>query len=176
LGVAVTPDGSKVYVANEFDNTVSVIATATNMVVGPPINVGSSPVSFGLFIQPAPVVFSAFSAKLTVSSFQPKFTLQSNFTLGSTSNGINPAFEAVTLKIGTFTVTIPPGSFTLTAPGTYAFSGVISGLTINAKITHTGGKAYTFQATANANLLKTKNPTTVTLTIGNDTGTTTVRF
>jgi hypothetical protein len=153
-----------------------VIATATNTVVGSPINVGSSPVAFGVFIQPATSVFSAFTAKLTVSSFQPKFTLASNFTLGSTGNGINPAFEAVTLKIGTFTVTIPPGSFTPTSPGTYAFTGVISGLTIKASITHTAGKAYTFDATANANLIKTKSPTTVTLTIGNDTGTTTARF
>jgi poly(3-hydroxybutyrate) depolymerase len=36
-----------------------------------------------------PMSFSAFTAKLTVSSFQPKFTLASNFTLGSTSNSIN---------------------------------------------------------------------------------------
>jgi YVTN family beta-propeller protein len=176
FGVAVTPDGSKVYVTNATGNTVSVIATATNTVVGSPISVGTGPIAFGLFIQPASSVFSAFTAKLMVSSFQPKFTLVSNFTLGSTSNGINPAFEAVTLKIGTFTVTIPPGSFTLTAPGTYSFSGVISGLTISASITHTAGKAYTFDATANANLSKTKSPTMVTLTIGNDIATTTVRF
>jgi YVTN family beta-propeller protein len=174
-GLAVTPDGSKVYVANGV-NTVSVIATATNTVIGAPITVGNRPMAFGLFIQPATSVFSAFTAKLTVSSFQPKFTLHSNFTLGSKSNGINPQFEAVTLKIGTFAVTIPPGSFTLTAPGTYVFSGVISGLTINAKITHTSGKSYTFDATANADLSKTKSPATVTLTIGNDTGTTTARF
>jgi hypothetical protein len=49
-------------------------------------------------------------------------------------------------------------------------------LTISASITHTGGNAYTFDATANANLSRTKNPVTVTLTIGNDTGTTSVRF
>ena len=36
VGVAVTPDGSKVYVANG-DNTVSVIDTATNTVIGSPI-------------------------------------------------------------------------------------------------------------------------------------------
>jgi poly(3-hydroxybutyrate) depolymerase len=123
-----------------------------------------------------PMSFSAFTAKLTVISFQPKFTLASNFTLGSTSNSINPASEAVTLKIGTFTVTIPPGSFTLTAPETYSFFGVISGLTIKASITQTGSKTYSFQATANANLSKTKNPAIVTLTIGNDTGTTTAPF
>jgi YVTN family beta-propeller protein len=33
FGVAVTPDGSGVYVANAGNNTVSVIATATNTVV-----------------------------------------------------------------------------------------------------------------------------------------------
>jgi YVTN family beta-propeller protein len=54
FGVAVTPDGSKVYVANEGSGTVSVIATATNTVIGSPIAVGSAPVAFGLFIGPPP--------------------------------------------------------------------------------------------------------------------------
>src|SRR5262249_58331827 len=54
FGVAVSPDGSKVYVANENSNTVSVIDTATNTVVGSPIPVGRAPVAFGLFIQPLP--------------------------------------------------------------------------------------------------------------------------
>ncbi len=42
FGVAVTPDGSKVYVANDGSSTVSVIATATNTVTAT-IPVGSSP-------------------------------------------------------------------------------------------------------------------------------------
>jgi YVTN family beta-propeller protein len=50
-GLAVTPDGSKVYVANG-ENAVSVIATATNTVIGSPIPVGSDPLPFGVFIQP----------------------------------------------------------------------------------------------------------------------------
>jgi YVTN family beta-propeller protein len=41
FGVAVTPDGSRVYVANGGDGTVSVISTATNTVAGSPIVVGS---------------------------------------------------------------------------------------------------------------------------------------
>jgi YVTN family beta-propeller protein len=41
--VAVTPDGSKVYVANFGSNTVSVIATATDTVIGSPIAVGARP-------------------------------------------------------------------------------------------------------------------------------------
>jgi len=51
LGVSVTPDGRKVYVANDFDNTVSVIDTATNTVIAT-IPVGNGPVAFGIFIQP----------------------------------------------------------------------------------------------------------------------------
>ena len=46
------PDGSRVYVANGHDNNVSVIATATNTVVGSPIPVGKFPAPFGVFIQP----------------------------------------------------------------------------------------------------------------------------
>jgi YVTN family beta-propeller protein len=53
IGVAVTPDGSKVYVANQVDGTVSVISTATNTVTGSPIPVGTFPEAFGVFIQPA---------------------------------------------------------------------------------------------------------------------------
>jgi hypothetical protein len=128
-----------------------------------------------VFVQPT-VPFSAFSAKLAISSFKPSFTLLADFTLGSSSNGINPLFEDVTLRVGSFTTTIPPGSFTMTGPGTYAFIGVIDSVTLNALIKLKGGKEYTLHATANVNLAKTKSPATVTLTIGNDTGTTTVRF
>src|SRR5258708_1598062 len=53
IGVAVNPDGSKVYVANLNARAVSVIDTATNTVITT-IPVGSQPVAFGVFIQPAP--------------------------------------------------------------------------------------------------------------------------
>jgi YVTN family beta-propeller protein len=42
-GVAITPDGTKAYVTNCDDDTVSVIDTATNSVVGSPIRVGDGP-------------------------------------------------------------------------------------------------------------------------------------
>jgi YVTN family beta-propeller protein len=42
-GVAVTPDGSKVYVASRTGFTVLVIATATNKLTGSPIPVGDEP-------------------------------------------------------------------------------------------------------------------------------------
>ena len=41
--LAITPDGSRVYVTNQNSHTVSVINTATNTVVGLPITVGDDP-------------------------------------------------------------------------------------------------------------------------------------
>jgi YVTN family beta-propeller protein len=52
-GVAVTPDGSRVYIANELDGTVSVIDTATSTVTAT-IPIGNFVVAFGVFIQPGP--------------------------------------------------------------------------------------------------------------------------
>jgi len=49
----VTRDGRKVYVANEDDNNVSVIDTATNTAIAA-IPVGDIPIGLGIFIQPAP--------------------------------------------------------------------------------------------------------------------------
>lgn len=53
IGVAVTPDGSRVYVVNDGDSTVSVISTATDAVIGSPITVGAFLAALGVFIQPA---------------------------------------------------------------------------------------------------------------------------
>ncbi len=50
MGISVSPDGSKVYVANDGSFSVSVISTATNTVTGT-ISVGTSP--FGLSISPS---------------------------------------------------------------------------------------------------------------------------
>ena len=49
-GVGITPDGGKVYVANQLDNTVTVIDAAANAVIGSPIAVGRAPL--GLAITP----------------------------------------------------------------------------------------------------------------------------
>ena len=55
-GVAVTPDGSNVYVTNENDGTVSVINTATNNITDT-VDVGSNPIAFGQFIgKSAPII------------------------------------------------------------------------------------------------------------------------
>ena len=44
IGIAVIPDGTKVYVGNKFSNSVSVIDTATDTVIGSPIPLGNVPI------------------------------------------------------------------------------------------------------------------------------------
>jgi YVTN family beta-propeller protein len=51
VGLSVTSDGSKVYVANSADNTVSVIDATKNAVTAT-IPVGAHPIAFGQFIGP----------------------------------------------------------------------------------------------------------------------------
>ncbi len=53
-GIAVTPDGSRVLVVNNKDNTVSVLDAVTGAAVtGSPITVGTKPTSMGNFMSPA---------------------------------------------------------------------------------------------------------------------------
>ncbi|WP_165693793.1 Ig-like domain-containing protein, partial [Mycolicibacterium diernhoferi] len=49
-GITVAPNGTRVYVANSNDGTVSVINTATNSIVGAPIRVGLTPI--GVAVSP----------------------------------------------------------------------------------------------------------------------------
>jgi hypothetical protein len=110
------------------------------------------------------------------------FELESHFTLSSTAPGIHPHREPVTLQIGTFTITIPPGSFKKhDGEGAgddvfFTFRGVIDGVRIEALIKRTGTLRYAFFAKArHADLTGTKNPVLVSLTIGGDCGTTSVK-
>ena len=141
------------------------------------------------------VAFASFDAsKLRIRLGPPSsFDLASYFTLGAASHGINPLTEPVTLQIGTMTLTLPAGSFQLNHPGDDVFSGVVDGVSLNAKFhyeggsdwqskanatkrkgnkpTPKGGSDWQFKANAtNANLLGTANPVTVILSIGDDSG------
>jgi len=195
VGVAVTPDGADAYVANYSSGTISVIDTASNTVVAT-ISEGNGPVAVGIIPPPTGVLFSAFSAKLEIHfGDEPNtdhFNLNASFTLGSASNGIDPPTEPVTLKVGTFTTTIPRGSFKVDDDqddqndqeegvgmkrfGPFRVHGVIDGVDLRVLIRPTGAKRYALEAEArHADLTGTKNPVQVTLTIGGDSGTTLVK-
>ena len=119
--------------------------------------------------------FASSFAKLEIAKH--RFDLKESFTLGANSNGINPLTEDVTLQIGTFSVTIPAGSFKQIPHGRFAFEGVINGVNLEVQIVPLGNKIFTFKAEGTgADFTGLTNPVTVVLTIGTNTGSTTTRF
>ena len=127
------------YVANSSSGTVSVIDTATNSVEAATIMVGNDPLGVGVMPPPMGVPFLAFSATLGIhfggAPNEDSFNLHSPFTLSSTAPGLHPHRDPVTLQVGTFSITIPPGSFREQPDGSFAFAGVISGVSLKAQIT-----------------------------------------
>jgi hypothetical protein len=171
--VAVDPTGKFAYVANSGDNNVSAYSIgaggALTQLTTSPFAAGSSPTSVAI----TPFVpFASFFAKLTI--VLDGFALEESFTLGANSNGINPVTENVTLQIGSFSVTIPPGSFNRSFKG-YVFDGAQSiGVSLRVQIVPLGNKMFTFQADARpVHLTGITKPVTVVLTIGINSGTTT---
>jgi YVTN family beta-propeller protein len=186
-GVTVTPDGKHAYVANTGigigSNTVSVIDTATNTVVAT-VTVGNGPFGVGIVPPPVGIPFLAFKAKLEIdldrNPKEDRFELESHFTLSSAAPAIHPHRDPVTLQIGSFSITIPPGSFKKhegeNEGAVFSFHGVLDGVKLEALIKRTGTLRYAFDAEAKgADLAGTKNPVQVSLTIGGDSGTASVK-
>lgn len=128
---------------------------------------------------------TSFNAALTLTlgpqAHDDALGMLATFTLSQNSNGINPLAEEVRLQVGTFSTTIPAGSFRRAANGAFEFWGVIGGVSLQLGIVppHRHAKesgAFELYATAkNANLTGTPVPVTVGLTIGDDEGSTTLK-
>ncbi len=122
------------------------------------------------------VPFSSFNPYLAIDTGRhPGFVMTSTFTLGSGTTGLQPANEAMTLKIANYTLTLPAGSFhklgnTSNAP--YAYEGTVNSANLVLGIVPLGRNTFSFDA-AGAPVAFTgiKNPVTITLTFGSDSGT-----
>lgn len=121
-----------------------------------------------------PVPFSSLGAKVHIEDNYTHFELRSNFTLGASSPGINPVTDNVSLQVGTFSMTIPAGSFKHDDRH-YKFEGVINGVHVEAGIMSRGSNTYDLKVEAeHANMTGTVNPVTVQVTIGDNSGSTEV--
>jgi len=89
FGVVVTPDGSKVYVANQNSLTVSVIDTATNTVIGYPIPVPSFPVGVAVTPDGAKVyVTNSFGNTVSVIDTATNTVIGSPIPVGDDHQGV----------------------------------------------------------------------------------------
>ncbi|MHB8723135.1 MAG: hypothetical protein ACYDAH_17315 [Steroidobacteraceae bacterium] len=96
------------------------------------------------------------------------------FKLGSSSNGINPLSEIVTLQINKLVAVLPASSFKLNEDGQYSFDGVINGIGMRMQIRKVASETYSYSFEARVRqFVNSGAPTTIALTIGDDSGSTT---
>ena len=139
---------------------------------------GAGPVA--VFGAKANLPFAAFKADVDLDIEDGEFELKIPFTLGPGSKGINPPAEPLTLRVngGTaaFSITIPPGSFKKDGKGYFTFQGTIDRVRMLASIRPLGEGTFELEIEGDrVNLKGVANPVTVSLTIGDDRGSTSVR-
>ncbi len=125
--------------------------------------------------------FSSFSSEVQAQLEEqdqtptPSLEAQGTFTLGAGNDGINPPGEPVTIEIGSFQATIPSNSF-VQEESTFEFKGIIASTPIEMEIKPVQGLIDTFEFDfkAQTNACTLPNPVTVKLTIGDDSGQTSV--
>ena len=169
------PDAFQPYPASFLDFGSTVALTEVILPTGATLQSDSGttyPIVFGL-------PFAAFAPKAEITlgplAHDDKFEVKATLTLGASNNGINPLTQAVAVQVGTFSTTIPAGSFKL-KKGRFTFEGVINGVKLEAVLRPLIlGNDYEFKVEGKgADLTGTANPVTVKLTIGDDNGSKTI--
>ena len=134
-----------------------------------------------VFAAEAPHPFAAFNPRVELDIEDGEVEVWATFTLGAGSNALDLSTQAVTLQVkggnGAYFVTIPAGSFKKDKSGAFTFQGTINRVKLLETLIRPGRDgAFDFEIqTEGANLKGIANPITVSLTIGDNGGSKTVR-
>jgi hypothetical protein len=126
---------------------------------------------------PAWIAFSSFAADAKIhGGKKPSFSL--NATAAPAANGyaINPPIQDLFVAFGTYSFTIPAGSFVYDAKhAMYNFSGVVQNVSLSARIVPQSNGTFVLSITGNGvDLTGNSNPIPLELHVGSDVGKTTV--
>jgi hypothetical protein len=119
----------------------------------------------------AGVAFSRFGGGLLIDPDAGVFYLSGGFKLGP-GGSIDPSTEPVTFSVGSYSVTLPPGSFVKYKTG-YVYQKTVNHifLCVFIKFTSMPGSYKLLANRIGGTLSTTTSPVPVTLAIGNDSGT-----
>jgi hypothetical protein len=125
------------------------------------------------------VSFSTFTAHLAIATGKvPGFVLTSLFTLGSGAPALQLQTQTLTLQIANYTLTLPAGSLRplWNAPNApLSYTGTINGAHLVIGLISLGDNSWSFDAAGTPVTISATDPVPVTLTIGQNTGTTSVQ-
>jgi len=121
---------------------------------------------------PATVPFSEFKVKLEVE--KGEFEVRGNLTLAPESDGINLYKEEVEVKVGSFAVTLPAGSFKQDGERTkIRYQGRVGQFDLDVLFRITGRTSYHIKIEGEGGDIGKVSPEDVTVRVGNDAGTAT---
>lgn len=173
-GVAITADGKHAYVPNILTDTVTIIDTSTNAIVGS-IPVGISPdiAVSGLVT----VSFAKYTPELLVAPKLSAYSVAASFTLGSSAPALSPTTQSLTLTIGSFSATIPSGSIKRpnAKVGLYTYDGVVNGKKFGLVLTGNGSGPWGILVVGTNAFGTLAASVPVSLTIGQSSGKANVR-
>ncbi|MFM0598416.1 hypothetical protein [Paraburkholderia dilworthii] len=186
ITVAFTPDGKSAYVlVLDFQprqlpaGRLLVIDTATNT-FGATIPLPS----YGSFLATAsgrlPAVttpFAKYTPQLFVAPKLNAYSVAASFTLGTSSQPLNPTTQTLTLTIGALTVTVPAGSIIQPSRkiGLYTYDGAVNGEKFGLVLTGQKNGPWGIVAVGSHAFTSSTAPVPVNLTIGTSSGTATIR-
>jgi 6-phosphogluconolactonase len=149
VSVTADPTGGFAYVAN-YVGSISVYTIGSTGALTPAPGSPFTGFNYPVSVAASPLVpFAVSTTNFETEAGTPAtFTLSESFTLGKNSTGIDPVTERVVMRIGTFAVTIPAGSFTMLANGTFNFDGTINQVTYKVTIAPLGNNSFKFTANA----------------------------
>ena len=124
--------------------------------------------------------FAEFNVRADIDIEDGEIEVIATFALGAASNGIDLVKENTALQVrggnGTYSVTMLPGSFKPARSGESRFQGTIEGVKLLAWIRRSQSGTFEFEVvTEGAKLTGMANPVTVSLTLGDDVGSRTIR-
>jgi len=133
VGQTLLPTGSP-------NNTLVSVTSSGNPIVTVTIHDGGSTFVIDNLAFATDVPFAKYAATVYLAPKLSSFSATETFTLGANNTGLNPPTQAVTLALGTLTLSIPAGSFAQDMPprtSSYAFEGSVNGGTLYVSISPT---------------------------------------
>lgn len=161
-------------------NMIANLARILCAVISPLVILGYFGGAEAVFAAEAPRPFAAFNVKVEIDIEDGEVEVWADFTLGAGSHGLDLPTKSVSLEVkggtGAYSVIIPAGSFKKDGSGTFKFQGTINRVKLETLIRPARDGGFDFEIqTEGANLKGIANPVTVSLTIGDDGSSKTVR-
>jgi hypothetical protein len=130
-----------------------------------------------LDVQLMSIPFSSFSATASGSLVSSgSFALEGTFALGGGGEPFDRATDAIVLRFGPFSASLRAGSLHAAGPGSWTYSGTVSGSRFTLRLTQVANRVYRVRASASpVNLKGVTNPVRLHLTLGSNSGSTTVK-